>query len=80
MNCCSHAAARRAAAKRAVPRCRLSVRLSVCHIDRQQRLQPTGLLLSASRAGDIDRWQLAPCSRRRAAGAGAQHQMRVASC
>ena len=29
MNCCSHAAARRAAAKRALPRCRLSVRPSV---------------------------------------------------
>ena len=34
-----------------------SVRLSVCPVDRHQQLPPAGLLLSALRAGDIDRWQ-----------------------
>jgi len=50
-----------------------SVYLSVCPIDRHQQRRPAGLLLSALLAGDIDR-QL-----RRAAGSGAQKQMRVAS-
>jgi len=50
---------------------RVSVRPSVClfvQIDRQQKRRSAGLLLSALRAGD------------RAAGAGAQQQMRVESC
>jgi len=33
---------------------RVSVRLSVCLICRQQQRRPAGLLLSALRAGDID--------------------------
>jgi len=33
---------------------RVSVRPSVCHIDRQQQWRPAGLPLSALQAGDID--------------------------
>ena len=33
----------------------LSVRSSVCPVDRQQQRRAAGLLLSAVRAGDIDR-------------------------
>ena len=51
-----------------------SVRPSVCPIDRHQQRLPAGLLLSAQRQGiSID-----SCGRR-AAGAGAQQQMRAAS-
>ena len=49
-----------------------------CPIDRQQQRRPVGLLLSVLRAGDIDR-QLQAYIGRRAAGTGAQQQMRVAS-
>ena len=50
------------------------VRPSVCPIDRQQQRRPVGLLLSAlPHEISID-----SCGR--AAGAGAQHRMRVASC
>jgi len=51
---------------------------SVCPVDRQQQLRLAGLLLSALRAGDIDRLLRDQCGRR-AAGAGAQQQMRTAS-
>jgi len=58
-----------------------SVLPSVCPVDRQQQRRAAGLLLSALRARDrpIDRWLRARCGCR-AAGAGAQQQMRVASC
>jgi len=57
---------------------RSSVRPSICPIGRQRQRLPAGLLLSAMRAGDIDRQLRARCGRR-AAGAGAQQQMRLAS-
>jgi len=50
----------------------------VCPIELQQQQRPAGLLLSAVRAEDINRQLLARCGRR-AAGAGAQQQMQVAS-
>jgi len=52
---------------------------SVCPVDRQQQRRLAGLLLSALRAGDIDRLLRDQCGRR-AAGAGAQQQMQTASC
>ena len=57
---------------------RPSVRLSVCPIDGQQQRRAAGLLLSSLRAGDINR-HLRARSGCRAAGAGAQQQMRAAS-
>ena len=48
-----------------------SVRLSVCPVDRQQQQRAAGLLLSA---GAGCRYQS------KSAGAGAQQQMRAASC
>jgi len=52
--------------------------LSVASIDSNKQRRPAGLLLSVMRAEDIDRQLRARCGRR-AAGAGAQQQMRVAS-
>jgi len=56
---------------------RPSVRPSVCPIDRQQQRHAASLLLSAVRAGDIERQQRAPApssngaaARRSAANAG----------
>jgi len=51
-------------------------RPSVCPFDRQQLQQPAGLPLSALRAGNI---KSTAAVGNRAAGAGAQQQMRVAS-
>ena len=56
------------------PSVHLSVRPSVCPIDRQQQWRPAGLLLNALR----DEISIKGCGRR-AAGAGAQQQMRKAS-
>jgi len=60
----------------------LSVRPSVCPIDREQQRRAAGLLLSAPRMGDID-WLLhgapaagAPCCGPCAAGVSAQQQRR----
>jgi len=47
-------------------------------IDRQQQRRAAGLLPSALRAGDIDRQLQVRCGHR-AAGAGAQQQLRAAS-
>ena len=58
---------------------RICVRPSVCPFDRQQQRRPAGLLLSSLLAGDVDHLLRTRCGRR-AAGANAQQQMRVASC
>ena len=42
---------------------RVSVRPSVCPVDRQQQRRAAGLLLSALRAGDMDGYLRAPASR-----------------
>ena len=42
---------------------RVSVRPSVCPVDRQQQLRAAGLLLSALRAGDMDGYLRAPAPR-----------------
>jgi len=55
---------------------RLSFRLSVCPIIWPQQRRAAGLLLSAVRAGDIDRQRR--CST--APQHGAQQSMRVVSC
>jgi len=48
----------------------MSVRLSVCPVDRQQQQRAVGLLLGAQQAGDIDRQLRVPCCWRSAANAG----------
>jgi len=71
MNCCSHAAARRAAAKRAVPRCRLSVRPSVRLSHRSAAATAADGFAAERQSGRRHRsmaagaLQQAPCSRRR---------------
>ena len=57
-------------------------RPSVCPVDRQQQRRAAGLLLSASRAGDIDGTSVlaagAPCSRRQSLAATAGSVMLTA--
>ena len=64
---------------------RVSVLPSVCPIIRPQPRRAAGLLLSAVRAGDIDRQRRAPGSmQQRRSGTGPQHgaqqQMRAVPC
>ena len=56
------------------------VRPSVCPVDRQQQRGAAGLLLSAVRAGDIDRQRRRRRPAAKAPQHGVQQQMRAVSC